>query len=323
MLAKHRKLSLIVGLSSAALLTGELAARLVLGLGTPPLSIEHPSIEYMFKPNQDVSRFGNRILINEYGMRSESFPPQRRDSSEIRIMVFGDSVINGGSLTDHSDLATTLIAKELAQTKNTKAIVGNISAGSWGPGNWLAYAKEYGFFDADAVVLVLSSHDYADNPTFKSLNPNTHPTRAPVLALSEAFNRYLIPYSGNLLTGMTREVFNGSTSEIWSVDAAAIQQVLVNLEEFLLLAQEEGRKVVMILHPTREEMQNQKMQEGHYKLSDLAAQLNIPTLRLKDAYQQPLANGTDIYRDDIHINDMGQRILADVLLEVTPWPTNW
>ncbi|MCW4153907.1 hypothetical protein OM427_30890 [Halomonas sp. 18H] len=48
---------------------GELVARYGLGLGTPPLSVSHPKIEYMFAPNQDVSRFHNRQLFNEYGMR--------------------------------------------------------------------------------------------------------------------------------------------------------------------------------------------------------------------------------------------------------------
>jgi hypothetical protein len=315
---KHNKSIWIVGAVGVLLLAGEGMARFMMGLGKPPLSVEHPTIEYLFKPNQDVSRFGNRIVINEYGMRSPDFPAQRSNPNELRIMVLGDSVINGGNLTDHDRLATTLLAQELANRRGVEVTVGNISAGSWGPGNWLAYAREYGFFDADAVVLVLSSHDYADNPKFKPLNPNTHPTRAPISALSEAFNRYLIPYSGKLLTSMTREVSNDSTSEIRSVDAAAIQQGLVDLEEFLLLAQEEGRKVVMILHPTREEMQSQQMQEGYYKLSDLAVQLNLPIISLSDVYKQSLANGIDIYRDDIHINDVGQQVLADVLLEVIP-----
>lgn len=38
----------------AIVVGGEVFARLYLGLGTPPLSISHPAIEYMFKPNQDV-----------------------------------------------------------------------------------------------------------------------------------------------------------------------------------------------------------------------------------------------------------------------------
>ena len=52
------------------LMLAEAGARWGLGLGAPPLSMEHPEIDYLFAPNQDVNRFGNRQLFNSYGMRS-------------------------------------------------------------------------------------------------------------------------------------------------------------------------------------------------------------------------------------------------------------
>jgi hypothetical protein len=52
-------------LALALLLTGgEVFARLVAGLGTPPLSIRSDAYEYMFRPTQDLKRFGSHILIN-------------------------------------------------------------------------------------------------------------------------------------------------------------------------------------------------------------------------------------------------------------------
>ena len=45
--------------------SGEIFARYYLGLGTPPLSVTHPTIEYMLKPNQDVYRFGNHIIYRQ------------------------------------------------------------------------------------------------------------------------------------------------------------------------------------------------------------------------------------------------------------------
>ena len=67
----------------------------------------------MYKPDQDVMRFGKRFIINHYGMRSENFPAKNVDK-EIRLMVFGDSVVDGGNLTDHADLATTLLQNRLS-----------------------------------------------------------------------------------------------------------------------------------------------------------------------------------------------------------------
>lgn len=313
MLTKHRKLSLIVGLSSAALLSGELVARFILGLGTPPLSIEHSRIEYMFKPSQNISRFGNRIVINEYGMRSESFPPQRLDSSETRIMVFGDSVINGGGLTDHSDLATTLIAEELTQAKDTKVIVGNISAGSWGPGNWLAYAEEYGFFDTDTVLLVLSSHDYADNPSSEPLNPNTHPVHRPKSAITEALTRYLPTY-WNKWANSRNENHDKSQTVIQTVNPADIQQGLQDLAAFLSLAKTKAQTVIVFLHLEKEELELNQIKDGHYAIAQLCYQLGIPAISLESFYRESLSRGTDIYRDGIHINEAGQQVLADAIL---------
>ena len=93
----------------ALLLAGEWFARSVLGLGDPPLSITHPRIEYLYAPNQDVRRFGKRFLVNDYSMRSAPLAA-RKGADERRVLVFGDSVVNGGNLTDHQDLATTRLA---------------------------------------------------------------------------------------------------------------------------------------------------------------------------------------------------------------------
>ena len=185
----------------ALLLAGEWFARSVLGLGDPPLSITHPRIEYLYAPNQDVRRFGKRFLVNDYSMRSAPLAA-RKGADERRVLVFGDSVVNGGNLTDHQDLATTRLAHDLRPfAGGNKVVVGNVSAGSWGPGNWLAYSQVYGFFEADVVVLVASSHDVTDNPTFVPLAPNTHPTKKPLLALTEGLTCYLPRYLPAFLRG--------------------------------------------------------------------------------------------------------------------------
>src|SRR5680860_1531138 len=144
---------------AVVLFTGELFSRFYLGLGDPPLFIQHPAIEYMYKPNQDVYRFGNHFIVNQFGMRSHPFTVSK-EGNEFRVMVFGDSVLNGGNLTDHDDLATSILESKFTKAGHENVVVGNISAGSWGPGNWLAYAREYGFFDTDIVAIVVSSHDY-------------------------------------------------------------------------------------------------------------------------------------------------------------------
>ncbi|MER9628388.1 hypothetical protein [Mesorhizobium sp. M0296] len=175
-----------LGVCFWTLVCGELFCRYYLGLGTPPLSITHPTIEYMWAPNQDLYRFGNHVLINKFGMRSSDFPIEK-PSGEFRALVVGDSVIGGGALTDQAELATDILSVD-------GALYLNASAGSWGPQNEEAYINQFGTFNADMLILVLSTHDAGDVPSFAALNPATHPTETPWFALSEAASRYLPRY---------------------------------------------------------------------------------------------------------------------------------
>ena len=295
----------------AAVVGGELLARYVLGLGTPPLLMTHPTIEYLFQPNQDVLRFGKRYLVNAYGMRSENFPKTKTDGREIRIMMIGDSVINGGTLTDHEELATTIMARELSKSLATKVIVGNISAGSWGPGNWRAYVNEFGFFDADYVVFVMSSHDYADNPTFAPLNPYTHPTRPPFSALTEGISRYLpkyIPFLSATLEEPEKPVVGED-----------IDKGLEDMKAVLEMAKAQmGKRVMVFLHLEQCEIKEQKLLEGYYRITDLCKKLDIPVVSLESYFKNAISAGNNPYRDNIHPNVEGQKVIAAAIMENLP-----
>lgn len=311
----NRKLSWLLLLFTALIVSSELFTRYYLGLGTPPLSIEDPDLEYMFKPNQDVNRFGNRIIINQYGMRSASFPPESTES-ELRIMVFGDSVLNGGSLTDHNNLATTRLQEELSNTTNKTVVVGNISAGSWGPGNWLAYVEKYGFLDADIIVLVISSHDYADNPKFLPLNPKTHPTQQPVSALTELLTRYLPRYLPSL--NFSSENTNKSEPEpLADVAQEEVDQGISDLSEFLTLAtsQSQSVPVIVIQHWEKEETESGHAKDGHQVIYDLCTMFNIQPIQLDPYFSNSIRQGNNPYRDNIHPNDIGQELIAEALFE--------
>jgi lysophospholipase L1-like esterase len=288
------------------LVSAELAARFVLGLGTPPLTITHPTIEYLFAPNQVVNRFGNWILINSVGMRSPDFSATK-SPDEFRALAFGDSVLNGGNLTDHENLATTILAKELSSTRARPVTVGNVSAGSWGPGNWLAYAQECGFFESDVVLLLISSHDIADNPTFAPLNPHTHPQVRPMFAFWEGVTRYLPRYLPSL---------SKAEPAVSQAGGADIERGRRDLEAFLKLARDSKALVVLVQFPERSELEAAKPAQGYYEIKSLAQQLGIETVSAFPLMAAALARGENPYRDNIHVNDLGQRLLAELFLEV-------
>ena len=293
-----------------ALIVGELFARYYLGLGTPPLSVPLPGIEYMFKPNQDLYRFGNHFIVNQYGMRTEPFAA-KKENGEFRIMVFGDSVLNGGNQTDQSDLATTIVRNRLAEAGYKNVVVGNISAGGWGPGNWLAYAKEYGFFGADVVCLVISSHDYADNPTFQPLNKNTHPTEKPISALLEGVERYLpryFPHAGTSKESVEKNRFSPEADE------EEVQRALKDLKSFLELATKQSRTVLVLQHLERSEIDRRSPNPGFHRIKAACGELAIVPVSLEPYFRRSIESGVNPYRDNIHPNKAGQQLIAEAIL---------
>lgn len=295
-------------------ITAEMFARYYIGLGSPPLSITHPNIEYLLKPDQDLSRFGNHIVINHYGMRTEAFSSQKK-KGEYRIMVFGDSVVNGGNQTDHNALATTLLRDQLHSAVHKNVIVGNVSAGSWGPGNWLAYVQEYGFFDADAVVLVVSSHDYADNPTFVPLNKDTHPTDKPISALLEGVEKYLPRYLSQL--GFTKDMQENDrfSSEVSETD---VLRGLDDLKSFLELAKKNSQTVLVLQHLEESEVKDYKPKPGYYRIKGVCDQSGISVSSLEPYFRQSIGAGANPYRDNIHPNQVGQKLIAKAIIEKLP-----
>lgn len=291
--------------AATSLVAAELVSRSVLGLGTPPLYETDAGFEYRLRPDQDVQRFGNHIVVNQWGMRATNFGEHKTHPNELRVMVFGDSVVNGGSQIDQAELSTTLLQTSLQNSLGRPVTVGNISAGSWGPGNWLAYAERFGFFDADMVVLVLGSGDHADNPAFAPLGAD-HPTQTPTLALQEAVQRYLPRYLPEPLRGLLAER-TADAAELGTTDSA---RGLADLELFLRKARGSGRTVIVFHHPDRDELDRGVYLDGHAQIRERVQRLSLPFVDLRTAY---LAAGPDIYRDNIHHSALGQSVMAQAL----------
>jgi hypothetical protein len=291
---------------------GELFARFYLGLGDPPLMQADPQIEYLFKPNQDCKRFGNRIKYNQYSMRSDDVSVHKSKPHELRVLVIGDSVVNGGVLTDQSQLATSLLQKQLAEDLKRPVFVGNISAGSWGPPNELAYLKRYGLFDADVVVIVLSSHDYVDVPTFEPLVGvhYAYPAHKPFLALWEGFERYLLP---RLKGGVPSN--EGLAPATGPAKPQDIETCMTAIREMIAMARAAGAKVIIAQHLERDEALASPF-PGHAEIAQEARRDGVTPIELGTFFERARLRGEDPYRrgDHIHPNAVGQREIERALL---------
>ena len=276
----------------------EISLRVLLGLGAPPLSISDSKIEYLFAPDQRIKRFRNKISYNSYSMRNQ-FNPK---SEEQVILVAGDSVVNGGSLAEQKSLATFLLQFHLNKKKKKKKFfVGNVSAGSWGPQNVLEYFNKFGFFGATDLIYVLSSHDLHDVPSFAPLDRHVLPQSNYHFALEELFLKYLKRRVVGLFFKKSKEDPDQKDNSTSTTEN--------KIEELAMFAKEQGISVCVAIHPTRNEIEK-NIGDDYQNLVSIVENLSIG----KVIDTKPLQN-TGNYRDDIHLNESGQKTLFQALLQ--------
>lgn len=281
-------------------IAAEVALRALWGLGFPLLMQPAIGMEYIQVPDQDVVRRGNRLQINSLGMRSSAFPEFRDTSEALRVLIFGDSVIFGGSQTDQADLATELLGPLLRERLEREVVVGNVSAGSWGPPNWLGYAQQRGFHQADVVVLVLSSHDASDlirpgwrpPPSLGPLFPAIHETlrRARPRGLAEA-----------------------AIADFNPVEPEALRA----LDDFAAAASESGAIFLAMHFPSAIEASGRGTEPGHEAIASWTSRFDHRgSLDLRSRMAPSPWTWLEHHRDNLHPNAAGQQILAEVLAEV-------
>jgi hypothetical protein len=272
----------------------------ILGLHSPVIYVQDQDYEYIYAPNQKVNRFGNNIITNEFGMRS--FP---LDSNEIRILKIGDSVINGGTLTDHDNLASTILEKRLQPDFEKNIRVLNISAGSWGPDNAAAFIKKHGHFNAQKIILIFSSHDLYDLMAFHpvvGINPN-YPDKKPFLAIHELWRRYLMPK----MISKTVSSYSKIDANQININSNTINPGWMLLKEY---SEMNNIELIAIIHPTKKELDSGYYNLTGKKLINLLDSIGIDYIPTLDLIK------SSMYRDNIHINNYGQKFYAELLYPI-------
>lgn len=280
----------------------ELILRFFFGFCDAVLYQSSPAYEYIAQPNQHRYRFFSHIDYNSYSQRSEE-----PDSTKTIVLGLGDSVIFGGTMLDQDSVATTLFSKE------TGMQMLNISSGSWGPDNCAAYLKEKGTFGAKAMVLVCSSHDAFDvmsHIPVVGIYPN-YPDKQYKLAIWEVIDRYLMPrikvyFRGKQLLDPDAQV----VEKVKSDEGVANKALNFDPGFDQLLQISEGKHIpfFIYLHPEVGEVMSRKYKEGGLMIMEWAKTHHI---KLIDGLNEGVT--VDMYRDVIHLNEKGQRNLANSL----------
>lgn len=286
-------LSVLIGL-----LFLEIILRSVFGFCDTVLIKKDPNYEYIAKPNQNRFRFLNDVRYNSFSMRSEEV-----DTTAAVILGFGDSVINGGVLSDQSELATSILSDTLSSIFQHKVQVLNISAGSWGPDNCYAYLKKHGSFNATGLILFVSSHDAFDNMDFKETVgiDKSFPSKQYSFAILELASRYIVPRIKNEI----RSIFYPSRKT--GIDKRIAQGTSFNVgfQNFIDFSNSKNLPIIIYLHADLNELKAGEYNEQGKLIIDFASQNKIPIVKDLDAN---LTNSE--FRDAIHINSVGQTKLA-------------
>ena len=295
----------------------ELVARYALGLGDPPLAVADSEIDYIFAPNQDCSRFGNRIVYNDASMRCD-FDVQRR-VMENRIFVVGDSVVNGGVLTDHKDLATTKLQEKFDQSRMNVQVC-HVSAGSWGPGNYAAYFRKYKNLVStnDVIVVEVNSHDLWEDDPKKTGGKNVGMDNflldhKPCCALWEGLTRYFIPKVRRWLG--KAQVNTKVDVPKWETDGES-EQAKYNLQMLDEVFALPWKKKFLLIWRSKIETVNDKETVGESVFRKYAISRDIPILHISLSESD--------YRDAIHPSIQGQRKMADAIIRKleNEWPSD-
>lgn len=297
-----RKISRRTGIFVIICITLELVLRYGLGFCDALLYQRSKEYEYIAQPSQDRCRFGAEIHYNSFSQRCEE-----PDSAKTRVLGLGDSVIFGGTWMDQNSLATTLFTNE------TGVQMLNVSCGSWGPDNCAAYIKKHGTFGAKAMILVCSSHDAYDVMSHEDVvgkMPN-YPDEQYSLAIAELADRYVWPRICSLLKKMSEKVDPDAAVVASAVKNSVAKKTAVfnpGFNELKAIADSLQIPFAIYLHAELGELEKQEYNEMGGEILKWAYNNGVPVMQ-----GMKYGERKEMYRDVIHLNEKGQRHLADCL----------
>ncbi len=275
-----------------------------LGLHTPVL---YEVTTYGFRPipSQSLRRFGNRVFYNDMGLRSESSSPLPLPGV-VRILCLGDSVTNGGTVMDQNETYPYRLGEELSR-RGMQAEVLNASSPGWAVANEAGWLNRFGTLGSRYLVWTLNTYDLFQ-PAASAGIVGTHPSfpsEAPIFGLQELLFRYVLPR----LSGHASVPDPGATPEAHSSEMA--RNVREAIASMIGVVRGQGTEPVLVLieHPAR--MARQEIEIAN--LEGLLIAMKVPFAKTTEDMDR--RGGVTLYRDGVHPNPDGNRVIASVLAQ--------
>jgi len=280
-------------------LTAEFLLKLIWGFGNPLIYIADDDIGYLLAPNQVTRRNGNLIKINNYSMRSEPIN-LTKTAQDLRILLLGDSIANGGWWTNQDKTISSLLERFLSEKKLgfNRVEVLNASANSWGVRNQLAYLQKYGTFSIDILILLLNTDDlFSSAPSPLNVGRSlSYPDKKPTFALQEFFQKVFPSPTHPDLKNLSRE--KGDIVK-FNLDA---------LLEINGIAKENKINFVVALTPLKREVLPPYSKDyelrARDRLKSLIEEQDITYIDFLPFFKEE-NNPESLYHDHIHLNGKG------------------
>jgi lysophospholipase L1-like esterase len=284
-----------LGLLLVVLMAGEAAARF-LGFGQPPLAMRDQITEYRLLPDREYRRFGNRIAINRYGMRSDDFRREELDAVH-HVLLVGDSIVYGEHQVDQSQTLAQHWQRLLRERNPGQPwLVSAAAVASWGPANQLAYLLQAGPFPAQRVVLVVSSHDLSDAPT--GLDADLpYRVQPPMGALHDL---------ALVLQERSRRSSEASPVQPANSELPALRSLVSYLVSH-------HAQVLVVFHPARFEWDLPRPLVAETLIAEAARAAGAEFASALPAYRAASDAGVPLYRDGLHLTSEGNRVLVEWL----------
>jgi hypothetical protein len=279
------------------------------GFGNPVLSQADNYTGYRFLPNQKVTRFGRYIEYNQYSQRSDPIALEH-PKGKYRILMTGNSILNGGNPTNQNQTITELLKNKLSNGGHPAEVL-DASAGAWGIENELGYIKEFGLFHSDLLILEIDTGNLTRkiNKDKKYADPN-FPYHRPLLAIQDALFRYVIPSIEKIIS---YKVQNTETSPR-ELDNQFKKNMRM-LKDIISIAHSNGSSVAVIYIPNQNDLiPDFKIPKYKKDFLGILNSLNVPVIDAQTKWTD-LSSSTikSFYRDDLHLSVEGNKAVASLL----------
>lgn len=286
----------------------------MIGLGNPILYETNLSYRYYPKPNQNIERFGNKIIINNLSLRTKD-DWQEEDNKKIKVLFFGDSVTYGGSQVGNKDLFSSLVCAKLNK-KNNSYKCGNAGVNGYGADN-INNRIIYGALDADIYIVTLIG-----DSGFRSLvnigSTASHSELPKYLPALKEFTYWML-WKMMMHLRQNDWWFEGHIDQNYNIAKLS----LINLKNTLNnIAKNNKKKVFVILHPNKEQLSainspdKKKLLIKYNLLKEVFMEdVNyFKSINLEEELTK--LNLSDIYNDDIHLSISGHKFFSQKILNL-------